>query len=799
MAAGATIKLTFLTRRRRLPAVAGQPVGSSFGIVWDIAPVPPGGLCYVVEFLDRSRASVLGVITNNARVYRVDRPCSAELELDDVELMLVRDRGSQLGDVYVRDMNGRFVRVTGYTGAVNGTMREVHDEATWNTEHSLPYQEFMAMLFLRYCLFGGTANACAPSGSNVSAWIDLHESVALFEGFTDMALPDAIESLMYRIRIKERPAGLERFAYRLLSRIDLQRLRQLTVSCGAKLVYIKRMNGFYINFNHEGMSPESEAFLLSVEAVLNRILSVLDAIGCGLSPVRVSPLEEECAGIDRSAFERVTEHVGTIIARDGDSASDLRCPGTVACERGGEWDVRVSFAGICEGLNLISRLEYRFDYRAHDGLLSVRIVRPAVFSMPSEVYDERAGAWRILSDDERGCMAREYGCRMSLVVAAAAFASGLNVRSCVIEEKDVLSAERTSRRFERAEFLAAVVPLAAELVGIPLVGCGAVATMHRFEVAEGFERVASPAHSLPPQDDARALPAGLRGRLLADEVRELDVEDGADEDGLRRFHALRAMLYEDPQRAVDGLNKLIEEAQASCAAAELMADVPMRTQYCENHIGRIILPVFIDDASVRIHRAPDTLFFSQYELCNLYARMGAYDRALPEARHLLDLAVTSMPAHFTLINVLARLEMFDEVVEVAKHGLRIAFEQDAISYLFYRLAFAYWRLKEHTTALACYTLVSPGEQISRAAREETAELMRSMGRTDPMDFEEARSVLEAAGIPMPPTDEVCNRVADAAVMLADSGFLYLAGRCAFALYRMRRKDEFGIVGRSMLL
>lgn len=798
MAAGTTIKLSFLTRRRRLPAVPGQPVGSSFGIVWDITPVPPGGLCYIVEFLDRSQASVLGVITNNARVYRVDAPCSAELGLDDIELMLVRDRDSQLGDVYARDARGKLVRITGYTGSPDGTMREVRDEATWNTEHSLPYREFMAMLFLRYRLFGAATVACEPPASSASAWTDLHEPVVLFDSFTDMALPDAIESLMYRVRIKEHPAGIERYTCRLLSRIDLQRLRQLTVSCDATLVYIKRMNGFYINFNHEGISPESEAFLLSVEAVLNRILSVLDAIGCGLSPVRVSPSEEGCAEIDRAALERVTDRVGKIGAR-GDEASDLRCPGTVACERGGEWDVRSSFAGICEEQNLIARLEYRFDYRAPDGLISVRIMRPAAQSMPSEVYDECAGAWRVVADEERVRMAREYGCRMSLVVAAAAFASGLNVRSCIVEEADELSAEHVSRCFERVEFLTSVVPLAAELVGIPLAGCGAVATTRRFEVPGGFERVAPPALTLPPRDDDRALPAALRSKLLADDVRELEVEDGASEDGLRRFHELRSMLYEDPQRAVEGLNELIEEAQASCAAAELMAASPLRTQYCENHIGRIILPLFIDDPTVRIHRAPDTLFFSQYELCNLYARMGAYERALPEARNLLDLATTSMPAHFMLINVLARLEMFDEVVEVAKHGLRIAFEQDAIAYLFYRLAFAYWRLKDRTTALACYAMVLPGEQISQVAREETAELMRNMGRTDPMGFEEARSVLEAAGIPVPPTDEVCNQVADTAVMLADSGFLYLAGRCAFALYRMRRRDEFGIVGRSMLL
>ena len=798
MAVEPTIKLSFLSRRKRLPVLPDQPLDATYGIVWGTDTLPARSLCRIVRFIDRTQAVVLGYIAKGGRVYRASTPFVAEPDNDNLDLVLVRGVDEKVGEVYARATDGSMVRVSEFKGSLSGTMREVADDTTWNTERSLLYQEFMATMFLRHCVFNPHVASKSAMPGPIPRCEKLDEPVELFADMGKMALPDAIESLLYRIRMKEQPAGIEQFAGRVLSRIDLQRLRTEVASRGVKLIRTERTGGIYLVFDHEGIAPEQEAFLLSVETALNRIAHVLASIGCGFAPASYSPSEASCAVLDRTTFEGITAHVDTLIGGAPVEDCDLRTLGSVRCEPGGEWDTRATLATLCEGLNLIVRLDYRFGVHMDDGEISIRFVRPDLLSMPAESYEERFGSWRVLPDDQRARMAREYASRMSLVLAAAAFASNLNVTRCVIGERTLAGEEPVVRAFDRIEFMATLVPLARELVGASLADLGCVDALRRFEVEQDALRIGSPALRLAPMDDDRRLPDDLRDLLLADYANELEVDDDP-HDALRgRFDAARSVMAEDPLRAEQEFNEIIEEAQASCVAAELLESHPVQTQFCENHLGRIILPIFVGDTATRIHRAPDALFFAQFELCNMYAQVGAYERALPLARHMLDMASTSMQAHFTLVNVLARLEMFDEVIEVAKHGLRAAYDTDAAAYLFYRMAFAYWRRREREIALACYRLVPQGRRISHVAQEETRELMRAMGRVEPLAFDEAVAILQVAGVPIPPTEELFCQVADAAVMLTDSGFPFLAGRCAYVAWQMRGSDELNAVSRSLL-
>lgn len=211
----------------------------------------------------------------------------------------------------------------------------------------------------------------------------------------------------------------------------------------------------------------------------------------------------------------------------------------------------------------------------------------------------------------------------------------------------------------------------------------------------------------------------------------------------------------------------------------------------------MVLPVLEEDRSVRILRAPDALYFAQHEICSFYAEQEDFERALPEVRHLYDLARSSMQSHFALINVLARLERFDEIIEVARHGLRIASDRSAIGYLFYRLAFAYWNCDQLDLALACYRLVPRGEESGSSALEEMQGLMNEMGVSEPPTFEEAVETICKAGLELPPVSAVTNQLADAAVQLVDNGFFFLARGCIFQMWRTMGNDELGSLNRSL--
>lgn len=793
-----TYKLSLLAWRQQLPKLPGQEAGTTYGVVWSSYPMPAHGSCYVVRFNSPTKVSFVAYVDDQGSVFPVDGPITLAPASRPV-FSVAPDESGFSGTVYVRNGHASMRPLSKYRGSFKGTMREVSDAETWNSTRSLTYRPFMASMYLRYCVFDHSYRLDdEPSGISLDMTaLPLEQPVDLMGPFAQLPLPDAIDAVVYGVNAQPSPSGVERFARRVLCEIDGARLRDLAQKSSVMLAYIERMDSYYLNFDHAAFSAPEIASLYAVEASINRIHQVLGSLGCAHCAVSSSPSEEACSAYDQAAFAQVTSWVKKLMDQ-AIAANPWIEPGSVAAHPGGEWDVRTRLASACERLGLIVRLEYdfRFDIRTHE--IRIAFTAPQFSSMPASRYDVVEGAWRGCSEDERRQYAEEYASRMVLVLAAAAFSSSLNITRCVVEKRDAVRGASTAVLFDRAEFVARLIPLANELDGAPL-SCG-TATERLKESATTermLQEIPLPFH-VPPREDERPLPPELQELLLADTVGELEVMEEPDDPYMARFNKLRAIAEADPASAERGYVELIEELEAHCAAAEFMSDRPLITRFCENHVGRILLPILEEDRSVRINRAPDALFFARYELCGMYANAGAYELALPEARKLLDVATTSMQAYTMLVNVLARLERFDEVVDVAKHGLRVAYNRDAIAYLLYRMAFAYWRLGDRETAAACYRLVPRGEQMTPMADEELAQLLSEMGRSERPSFREAAARAEQVGVPVPPSPEAAQQVADATVLLADNGFFYLASRCVYHMWRIMGRDELSVVHRSLL-
>ena len=615
--------------------------------------------------------------------------------------------------------------------------------------------------------------------------------------FSRLPLPDAIDAVVYQIGEHERPSGIERFALRVFGEIDVDSLRTLMQRSSIALAYIERMDAYYINFDHTAFSAEEADAIFAVEAAINRLHRVLGMLGFAHCAASASPSEEACSAYDQAAFSGITSWVKRLMD-DAISANAWIQPGYIAARPGGEWDVRTRFASACERLGLIVRLEYdyRFDSAARE--LRVRFGVPQASSMPASRFDVLEGAWVSIDNDERARYATEYANRMVLVLAAAAFSSSLSMRRFVVEKWDALRDASLSVAFDRTEFTTHLMPLASELDGAPLSCETATERLSRSVTPERMQRDIPASLQAAPREDMRPLPRALQDLLLADSIDELEVMEVPDDPYMVRCNELRASAPSDPARAERGYTELIEELEARCAAVEFMSDRPIITRFCENHLGRILLPVLEEDRSVRINRAPDALFFARYELCDLYMGAGAFERALPEARKLLDLATTSMQSYSMLVNVLARLERFQEVIDVAKNGLRVAYDRSSIAYLFYRVAFAYWVLGDRETAMACYRLVPRDEHITPMADEELSQLLAEMGRSERPTLREAAARAEQMGVPVPPSPETASQVADATVLLTDNGFHYLASRCVYHMWRITARDELSAVHRSLL-
>lgn len=812
MAERPTYKLKFLDPKKRFPVMPEQPAGRSYGVVWKLFGDDPHESCYAVEFVGKSHVSLLGYVSVSGEVYKVDRPVSEAPLPDDPDMQLVLDESdSSIGEIAVRGADGTMRPRARVIGSPKGPMREQSDCETWNSARSLPYGEFMASMFLRYVIFADSENAIAATADTHRLDESMHnvvdkiklvklpEPVEVLLGFDSTPLPDAIETLLYRIDHTDNPSGIERYAAALMGEVKLPRLRTIAAKTEMSLARIDRSKLFYLNFDRSLLDQDEIDTLLAIECRLNRLSGILERIGAGLAPIASSPSFEGCSLFDLWHISKTTNDVPRLLETLS-SDNPWAKPGTVACQPGGEWDVRTRFARIVEALNVVTRLDYTYRVNVVEGIMLVQFGRSVVDAMPQREYDAQDDAWRELDEGAREIWAAEHDARVALTLAAACFAAGACITRCYVQieapdnERDVHIVATYS--FARAEYLADCVPVAKDLESMDMDDMPCKRMLEAYEATTPDMIEPAEVHARP-RDDHRPLPPALRDLLLADTADELEVMEEDGDPYVARVVELREQSKTDRAGAFEGFSRLAEELEAKCAVAELLATGPVQTQFCDNQLVRMVLPVMEEDRSVRILRAPDALYFAQHEICSFYAEQEDFERALPEVRRLYDLARSSMQSHFALINVLARLERFDEVIEVARHGLRIASDRPSIGYLFYRLAFAYWNCDQLELALACYRLVPRGEESGSSALEEMQGLMNEMGVSEPPTFEEAVETIHKAGLELPPVSAVTNQLADAAVQLVDNGFFFLARGCIFQMWRTMGNDELGSLNRSL--
>ncbi len=766
--------------------------------------------CYVVRFVGRSQVEILGYVNMSGEVYRTCAPVKDAALPDVPDLVIRKSSGAESGLISVLDEHGRLRRISHFKGAAEGTMRESANEPTWNSKRSLRYGDFMASLYLRYCVFGAAGTGATSSGSSNAEHerfvIEMHaldEPVELFCGFASASLPDAIDALLYRIESNQNPCGLELYAKRLMSEVDLSCLRTCSVKTTLTLARIGRTRSFFVNFDRSGLLRHEVETVLSVETVLNRLSRMLDRMGAGTAPTSMSPSEEDCSRIDRRIFDETTGQVAQLLEQLSEP-NPWAMPGTIHCAPGGEWDVRTRFAHLAEGINITTRLDYRFDVDVSRGAMRVQLMQPPCAAMPRSFYDELAGEWAKYDEGEIRELRAELLSRVVLTLAAACFAAGLNIERCLVQVDPLFEDERPEERlpvciyeFTRSAYMAKWREVAKRLDTGSFEDAPCLKALEDSIYAGEEAWPAVDRRKVAPANDMRMLPESLRSLLLADTAAELEVMEDSEDPRIKRVVELRELVHSDPAAAAKGFAKLVDELEAACAMEELAATGPVESQFCENYLARLLLPLTEDDGDIRVLRVPDALYFAQYELCNLYTQAGDLEALLPQARKLYDMAKSSMQAHFSLINVLAQLERFDEVVEVGKHAARLAHDRASIGYLFYRIAFAYWNLGDRQMALACYRLIPRGEEIEPTAQEEMRALMAEMDVSEPPSFEDAVAIIERAGIALPPTEEVSNFIANLAVQLVDNGFFFLGARCVYQMWCAHGSDELNVLSKSL--
>ncbi len=820
----AVIKLPLFSKTSKLAAIPGQPEGVTYGVVWDACRDPEHGFGYVAELLPGRRARVLAWLGAGGKVYSCDRPLTGLAGLrPSLELVQWQDRKGQ-GAIRVPDPNGggQPVIVGEYQTTWDqryGFVNPTRDPGRFFLTRNWELRYFLAVSWLTFVHIPQTQGVAAGSGGGRIGEVILN--------LLDGPLPDALDALIWRGTTQQgQTSGFERFAARQLVEAGAADVRAIAAEHNVTLVRLGSTSLFWLRFDDD-VSPEQRATLLAVEAALNRLWFVEWAAGAADGGTGMLHAFDErfCAQAAQGALREISRNAGAVAQR-GRADNPYRTIRGAEGARGGVWDVSTRFVDTCERLKLPFRLEYRFDVDLDAGVMAVRFTVPSADAFPASRmgergwYDARAG---------RPACAATYAIRLAGLMAQVAFASSVRVMAVDVtaHEDGLAGRPLLSLGFDRTPFLMeALPPLKDGRLDNPMFDDDPLAVLNvlkpvrhavRFAGDRGLcEITPLPVHaSLAAKRqevwrDWRPLPEPLRGLLRADTVAELDVMH---DDAVVGDDEVRAILEENEE------SPLIASVQLEAVLSRI-GEIGLDEQgrlplYCAYPMARLIVSLDsgmgagsvlpdaepLRSADTRYWKAPDAAYGAHLWLSRFARQEGDADRGLAEALQCLSLAPTTARAYIEVAVCHAEQEQYAQAAETLTQGLRVALLPGDFLYMYYRLAYALWRIGRTNEAVACYTMVlrEPNTALAETARGELAELRQQIDDTrPPMAVAEAEQVLHAANIPVSPTEAALDAMAAAAVGLTDAGVPMAAHDAVWLMSRhMRNSDVYDSMAASL--
>ena len=820
----AVIKLPMFSKTGKLAAIPGQSEGVTYGVVWDACRDPEHGFGYVAELLSGRRARLLAWLAADGKAYSCDRPLTGLAGLrPSLELVQWQDRKGQ-GAIRVPDPNGggQPVIVGEYQTTWDkryGFVNPTRDPGRFFLTRNWELRYFLAVSWLTFVHIPQTQGIAAGTGGGRIGEVILD--------LLDGPLPDALDALIWRGTTQQgQTSGFERFAARQLVEAGAADVRAVAAEHNVTLVRLGSTSLFWLRFDDD-VSPEQRATLLAVEAALNRLWFVEWAAGAADGGTGMLHAFDErfCAQAAQGALREISRNAGAVAQRER-ADNPYRTIRGAEGARGGIWDVSTRFVDTCERLKLPFRLEYRFDTDLDAGVMAVRFTVPSADAFPASRmgergwYDARAG---------RPACAATYAIRLAGLMAQVAFASSVRVMAVDVtaHEDGLAGRPLLSLGFDRTPFLMeALPPLKDGRLDNPIFDDDPLAVLNvlkpvrhavRFAGDRGLcEITPLPVHaSLAAKRqevwrDRRPLPEPLRGLLRADTVAELDVMH---DDAVVGDDEVRAILEENEE------SPLIASVQLEAVLSRI-GEIGLDEQgrlplYCAYPMARLVVSLDsgmgagsvlpdaepLRSADTRYWKAPDAAYGAHLWLSRFARQEGDADRGLAEALQCLSLAPTTARAYIEVAVCHAEQEQYAQAAETLTQGLRVALLPGDFLYMYYRLAYALWRIGRTNEAVACYTMVlrEPNTALAETARGELAELRQQIDDTrPPMAVAEAEQVLHAANIPVSPTEAALDAMAAAAVGLTDAGVPMAAHDAVWLMSRhMRNSDVYDSMAASL--
>ena len=260
------------------------------------------------------------------------------------------------------------------------------------------------------------------------------------------------------------------------------------------------------------------------------------------------------------------------------------------------------------------------------------------------------------------------------------------------------------------------------------------------------------------------------------------------------------------ERALDSLRdhdapaavEILTDALAPVDALDAYRDAGDDTwREFSSYVGRTLYNRLLAKPQERPHLVPDSYYNAQLLMASALLAEGRAEQALGFARRARDLDPLNIAGTLRVVRCLEVLDRRREAAKALKEQLELAFDPEGIGTCYYRLAFMEWRLGELDLADACYQKAAVSRSSCSAAAMLELHTMRAVSGSEGVDSADVNDTLEAAGIPLAPTDRIVEVLLEAAQAATDAEVFPVARSFASLLGALSGDDVMRGVVNSM--
>lgn len=476
----------------------------------------------------------------------------------------------------------------------------------------------------------------------------------------------------------------------------------------------------------------------------------------------------------------------------------------VEAQPGGVWDVMTRFHTICERLQLPFHVSTSVEVNPATGDMAVAFGAPELTQFPTAVPDSRGHARDCTG--KRAQWAAAYALRLAALLANIGFAVNTGIIGVTVVARTGEPDGQTlfSLGFNRVDFHFTTAKLFADgTIDDAKFDADPAQLLAAFDVDSARVEFDADGWFAPTEDpelpeslrelrtplgeDARELPDSLKSLLRADRVCDLDIADQASL-SIRDIHQIAQENADSPVTAVvelgGALTTLKQELSVSTSIRQPL--------YCEREALRLLVSEAVGDAATRYRTVPGAIAAVRSELARFDMKLGQLDDALRELQELQRISPTSVQGGIAEAMAYSMAGDTARAVESIRQALMLAVVPDEVAFLYCLLGQMFAMAGEIETAIDCYYVASTvgvQTEYTGGARQAMEALLAQIDAahdgqdgqgeasftatvdTQPTapSREHALGSLEAADIPIAPTQSVIQTLTQAAMMLTDAG------------------------------